>query len=93
MFASCRWRVSQRRGYSLFDEDFARASARVSIFGKIHFCDSSVPVGQGTNTLDGVEPNLSDVLCPQPFQEYPALKRDWQRAKLYDGEICMCRIT
>ena len=45
------------------------------------------------NALNRVEPNVRDVLRTQPLEERPALKRDWQRAKFYDGEICMCRIT
>src|SRR4029077_13596390 len=71
----------------------AGTSARVTIFWKIHFCDSSVTIGERPNALDRVESNVRDVLRPQPFQQSPPLKRDWQRAKLYHGEFCMCRIT
>src|SRR4029077_1438543 len=93
VFPSCKQRVSQRCGYSLFDKNFPGTAPRVSIFRKIHFCNSSVTIGERTNALDRVESNVRDVLRPQPFQERASLKRDWQRAKLYHGEICVCRIT
>ena len=92
IFSSCKQRVSQRRGYSLFDENFPGTAPRVSISRKIHFCDSNVTIGERANALDRVKSNVRNVLRPEPFQERPALKRDWQRAKFYDGEICMCRI-
>src|SRR4029077_18867399 len=86
-------RVSQRRSYSSLDENFPGTAPRVSIFRKIHFCDSSVTISERTNALDYFESNVRDVLRPQPFQDGPPLKRDWQRTKLYHGGICMCRIT
>src|SRR5207244_1113289 len=92
----CVSRRCARRGeclYASLQENFPGTTPRVSISRKIHFRDSSVTIGERTDALDRVESNVRDVLRPQPFQERPALKRDWQPTKLYDGEICMCRIT
>ena len=77
------------RDYNSFDENFPGTTPRMSISRKIHFRDSNVTIGERTNALDRVESNVRNVLRPQPFQKRPPLKRDWQRAKLYDGEICM----
>src|SRR5262245_18768297 len=81
-----------KRLYTLLHKNSSGTASRVSIFGKIHFCDSSVTICEQTNALDRIESNVRDILRPQPFQERAALKRDWQRAKLYDGEFCMGRI-
>src|SRR5213082_1632379 len=91
-FQKCCSARCGERPYISLDENFPATAPRVSIFRKIHFCDSSVTIGERTNALDRVESNVCDVLRPQPFQERPALKRDRQRAKLYYGEICICRI-
>jgi hypothetical protein len=75
-----------RRGerlYTSLQENFPGTTPRVSISRKIHFCDPNVTINERTNALDRVESNVRDVLRPQPFQERPALKRDWQRAKFY----------
>src|SRR4030095_1949343 len=83
----------QRRCNRSFDKNFSRTTPCVSIFRQINFCESSVTISEGTNALDRVESNVRNVLCPQPFQEQPALKRDRQCAKLCDGEVRICRIT
>ena len=57
-FPSGKQCVSHRRGYSLFDENFPSTAPCVSIFRKIHFCDSSVTVGQRPNALDRIESNV-----------------------------------
>ena len=84
---------SQHSNNPSLHKNLSGTASRVSILRKIHFCDSSVAIGKRANALDRIESNVRDVLCPQPFQKRPPLKRDWQRAKFYDGEICMCRIT
>src|SRR4029077_3507287 len=63
-FRTCKQRVSQRRGYGLFDENFPGTAPRVSIFWKIHLRDPSVTIGERPTALDRVESNVSDVLCP-----------------------------
>ena len=77
----------------LFDENFPATAPRVPIFRKIHFRDLSILVGERTNALDHVESDVRNVLCTQPFQERPALKRNGQPPKLCHGKIRMCRIT
>src|SRR5215471_12021078 len=77
---------------ALFDKNSSRTTPCVSIFRQINFCDSSVTISERTNALDRVESNVRNVLCTQPFQEETALKRDRQCAKLYDGEVGICRI-
>src|SRR4029077_1342786 len=83
----------QARTHALLYEDFPGAATNMFILRQIYFRDRCASIGERANTLDRIESNVRDVLCPQPFPERPTLKGDWQRTKLYHGEICMCRIT
>src|SRR5437870_3895599 len=79
--------LGTKRLYNSFQKNLARPTPDMSILREIDFGTPGVAIEQRTDRLDHVKADLRNIASAEPFQDSPALQRDWQVPQFFDRKI------